>query len=336
MLSRSVILGLATSAAAVAQRGESGVAIKDFRPETRALSLGDTAASELVVENGGERSVTFWVGYSLQAPDGAWIDVPAREVHLGARASTTERMTWPVPFKSRVAPGAYRVIMAVWTGPPGSPGSTRLATADRRSAFAISIDRVSSDPSSPWRAASHALGRGRMRPEEVRPEGEGFRLRLTANRCDGAEVRTSTRFGFGEYSARMRTPNAPGSLSAFFLYADTPGGNDEIDIEIHNDGTHRAILTGWLAGKESKNAEIVLPFDPTAGFHTYTIRWVAEGLTFLADGRELAVWRGRYPRQPMRVMANVWWPTWLTCTPLESDRELIIESLTLSPAPAKP
>jgi beta-glucanase (GH16 family) len=134
----------------------------------------------------------------------------------------------------------------------------------------------------------------------------------------------------------MRAPHAPGSLSAFFLYADTPGGNDEIDIEIHNDGTHRAILTSWVAGRETRSAEIGLPFDPAAAMHTYTIRWQAAGLTFLADGKELAAWKGRYPRDPMRVMANVWWPVWLTCTPLESDRELIIESLTLAPAAAKP
>jgi hypothetical protein len=335
VLSRSVILGVATSAAAFAQRGEPDVAIKAFHPETRTLSGGDTAASELVVENRSDGPVTVWIGYSLQDPDGAWIDVPAREASISARGTNSARLAWPVPFQSRVTVGEYRVIMAVWAGEPGAPGSTRLATADRRNAFTV-VNRVSADPASPWRAANHALGRGRMRPEEVFPDADGFRLRILANRCDGAEARTANRYGFGEYSARVRTPHAPGSLSAFFLYADSPGGNDEIDIEIHNDGTRRAILTSWLAGKQARSTEIVLPFDPGAAAHSYTIRWLSDALTFLADERELAVWRSRYPKAPMRVMANIWWPTWLTCTPLESDRELIIESLTLAPAVPKP
>jgi beta-glucanase (GH16 family) len=129
----------------------------------------------------------------------------------------------------------------------------------------------------------------------------------------------------------MKVPDAPGSISAFFLYSDVSGGNDEIDIEIYNDGSRQALLTAWVAGRMERNTTVILPFDPAAGYHDYTIRWSARDLVLLADGARLARWTSGFPRQPMRVMANVWWPTWLSCVPVPAGRELSIERIRLAP-----
>ena len=187
-------------------------------------------------------------------------------------------------------------------------------------------------PNDRWEAASHRLGRGTLRPDHVWVGRDGFRLRLTAATCDGAEVRTKDRVGFGSYTARMRTPNAAGSLSAFFLYADVAGGNDEIDIELLNDGSRQALLTTWVAGSRSHELKLTLPFDPAEAFHDYTLAWSAAELVVVADDRQLARWTDGYPTLPMRAMASVWWPIWLDCHPLASDRELLIDRIRIRPA----
>ena len=182
-----------------------------------------------------------------------------------------------------------------------------------------------------WHAATHALGRGRFRAEGVIAHGDGFRLRLPAGSCDGAELRMDGHAGPGEYTARLRTPVAPGSLSAFFFYGNVQRRGDEIDVEIHNDGSRAAILTAWQDGIKSHSAEVTLPFDPAAGFHDYTMRWGRKELVFLADGQPLARWTSGYPVEPMRLMASVWWPRWLECAPLHEHRFLEIERIVLAP-----
>ena len=168
-----------------------------------------------------------------------------------------------------------------------------------------------------------------MRAGEVRAEGSGFRLQLVPGVCDGAEVRTIARHRFGTYNMRMKIPRAPGSISAFFLYADVRDGNDEIDIELHNDTSRRALLTTWVAGRKAHELTVRLDFDPAAAFHDYTISWSRRELRFAADGVPLAVLRDKIPTSPMKVVANVWWPVWTDCTPRSSPVALEIESYIL-------
>ena len=187
-----------------------------------------------------------------------------------------------------------------------------------------------------WQAARHTLGRGALLPGGVRRRGEGFLLTLPRGTCDGAEVRTSTRFQYGEYTARMRTPVAPGSLSAFFLYQDVRGGNDEIDIEILNDGSRRILLTTRVAGRKVREATLRLPFDPAAAHHDYSIRRDAGSVSFLADGAVLRRWTSGVPGSAMRVVANAWWPTWLSCAPPGADQALDIERIRTAAPGARP
>ena len=165
---------------------------------------------------------------------------------------------------------------------------------------------------SAWSADTHPLGRGSVRGTNVLLGGGKAALDLSAGAYDGAEILTTTRYGMGEYQARMRTPHAPGSVSAFFLYQGVAGGNDEIDIEIFNDGTHRIMFTTWVAGKETNNVIQTLPFDPAAALHDYRIEWSAKVVRFRVDGVVMQEFRRGIPKNAMFVMANTWWPTWLT------------------------
>lgn len=208
-------------------------------------------------------------------------------------------------------------------------GLVTLALCASASVAAAQSVREGHELPSGWTSASHQLGRGRLRADEVSVTGRGFRLGLAPGACDGAEVRTVARHHFGTYAMRMRMPHAPGSLSAFFLYADVRGGNDEIDIEVHNDSTGTALLTTWIAGEKTHELIVPLGFDPTSAFHEYAINWSRESLRFEVDGAPLAVMHDRFPTAPMKVMANVWWPVWTHCVPPLTPLALEIEAVHL-------
>ena len=70
--------------------------------------------------------------------------------------------------------------MAAWDAPPGGV-ATRLGSADQRDPFRLRPDPalLTEHPEQAWATASHALGRGRMRADQVFVKGGGFTLGLT-------------------------------------------------------------------------------------------------------------------------------------------------------------
>ena len=178
-----------------------------------------------------------------------------------------------------------------------------------------------------WEIDTHPLGRGSVRADNVAVGGGRAVLTLPAGCFDGAEIRSAGKAGFGTYSARMMTPRAPGSLSAFFLYQGGSDVADELDVEIFNDGSRRVMFTTWVAGETTNTATVTLPFDPAAGVHEYGIGWTPDVVSFAVDGAVMQEWREGIPRNPMFVMANAWWPVWMDAAPPESARALVIERM---------
>ena len=169
------------------------------------------------------------------------------------------------------------------------------------------------DPSA-WIAGDHPLGRGWLDPANVSHESTTLLLALPAGSYDGAEIRSASRVRFRNVEVRLRSPSAPGSISAFFLYEFAPRRNDEIDIEILNGGTDpgQILFTTWIGGRQTNHIAKTLPFDPAAGFHDYRIEWSRERVRFLVDGGLMQEWTTGVPRDAMYVMSNAWWPTWLS------------------------
>ena len=316
--------GRALALALLVPLGSSAqVRIEGFQPAGGALLPGGVAVSSLRIANNGGAGARLWVGYSVQDPAGRWHDVPARPVRLGAgERSAPVRLGWRVP--ATPAPGPYRVAMAVWSAPPGSANAHRLASAGRAGAFRVFRRHEAGAALRPpaWSAGEHALGRGRVRARNTVYGRDGVHLRLPARSCDGAEIRGAERVGVGSYAARMKAADAPGSITAFFLYEDVPGGNDEIDVEI----VGRRLLVGtWVAGRQTNRDSLDLPFDPAAGFHEYGIDYQPGAVAVTVDGREVRRWTERLPRRPMRLMANAWRPVWLPCARGSATRAAVVE-----------
>jgi len=209
---------------------------------------------------------------------------------------------------------------------PGVPSTARTT-----SATAVGfIDEFETFDLSRWSKEAHPLGRGTFEIQNIR-EGTGtVSLVLPANTFNGGEIRSIDLVGYGTYTASMRTPLSPGSITAFFLY-EARYLSDEIDIEIYNDGSKRVLLTTWVRGRRTGNVSTTLPSDPTTGFHEYVIDWSSSSVRFYVDGAMIWEFRSKLPRNAMHLMANTWWPTWLSAPLPQSDAALVIDRIAAVP-----
>ena len=161
-----------------------------------------------------------------------------------------------------------------------------------------------------WSEGDHNLGRSYLDPTNVDVDGQNLRIKLPARSYEGGEVLTNGLYGYGSYSARVKLPNAPGSITGFFLYK-SPDYESEIDIEIYNDSTRRIMFTTYAGGRQTHTTTLPLPFDPTAGFHDYRFDYAPDAVTFYVDGQPMKTWNDGIPQTSMHLMLNSWFPVWL-------------------------
>ncbi len=103
-------------------------------------------------------------------------------------------------------------------------------------------------------------------------------------------------FKYGRFEARMQMASSPGTVSSMFLYYDSSYiGNgkpwEEIDIEVlgKNDARFQSnILSNSKEDQYSSEGfhDVVNP-KANAGYHTYTIVWTPEYVSWELDGTEV-------------------------------------------------
>ena len=186
-----------------------------------------------------------------------------------------------------------------------------LSGADEAAAEPLGFrdDFAGLDPAR-WSKGDHALGRSQLDPANVDTDGGNLRIKLPARSLDGGEISSNDLLGYGSYSARMRLPNAPSSITGFFLYK-APDFESEIDIEVFNDSTRRVMFTTYAGGRQTHTETARLPFYPTAGFHEYRLDYSQNAVTFVVDGVAMRAWETGIPQTSMHLMVNSWFPAWL-------------------------
>lgn len=314
--------------------------IAGFTPASGTYYPGDVAASSVEVENAGPERRTFWVGYSVRDGAGEWHDAPSAPVTLnpGEKTGPISR-EWEVPEDPLLTTGPYGVKMAVWDSRPEEGGASRLAEADAEDSFRVGLfeagfESLDSLDGGRWEVVDRGLGRGRLDPDNVAVTGDG-RLRITspADTLDGGAVRSEKLYRYGTYRARMKTPEAPSSITAFFLYA-APDYEKEIDIEIYNDGSRRVMFSvysptygpdGNLVKEPTRTETKELPFDPSAGFHEYRFDFYPQEVIFYVDGEPMQSWSEGLPGEPMNVWVNTWFPDWLSGSKPARDRYTYVD-----------
>ncbi|HEX2740842.1 MAG TPA: glycoside hydrolase family 16 protein [Rubrobacter sp.] len=189
-----------------------------------------------------------------------------------------------------------------------------------------------------WSKGVHTLGRSYLDPANVDVDGQNLRIKLPARSYEGGEILTNELHGYGSYGARMKLPNAPGSITGFFLYK-APDYESEIDIEIYNDSTRRIMFTTYAGGAQTHTETVPLPFDPTAGFHEYRFDYLYEpgtgqaSVTFYVDGSKMSSWNTGIPQTSMHLMLNSWFPNWLESRKPKKTTYTYVDRISFSVQP---
>jgi hypothetical protein len=244
------------------------------------------------------------------------------------------RREWEIPAGSLLTTGPYTVKMAVWDGRPGDGDAARLVEAEEEDAFDVRLfqDGLEDLDGGRWETVGRGLGRSRLAPENVTAGGR-LGITIPGGTLDGGAIRSEEPYRYGTYRSRIRTPDAPSSITAFFLYA-APDYEKEIDVEIYNDGSRRVMFSvytptytqdGTLEKEPTYTETRKLPFDPSGGFHEYRLDFYPQKVTFYVDGEPFGSWSGDTPREPMRLWVNTWFPDWLSGERPEGDRNTYVD-----------
>ena len=91
----------------------------------------------------------------------------------------------------------------------------------------------------------------------------------------------------------MKAPGKKGTVSSFFTYQDghhVPAGWNELDIEIVPSVGAKPLSTNMIYGhghEKLESHEYAEDFDPKDEWHTYTLEWTPEHVSWSVDGKEL-------------------------------------------------
>ncbi len=304
----------------------SAAEITVFEPPSGAIQPGSPAVASVQIKNAGPEEHKLWIGYSVQDSAGEWHDAPVSSVELGSGEESEVRELSTEPLDT---PGYYRTRVSVWSEEPeGGSEARRLADTEAVSTFRVSStqDEFNSPELDPgkWNASTRALGRGKIEPENVSIEDGNLRLTLPEATLNGGEIESRDLYGTGFYAARIKVPDAPSSITGFFLY-QPPDLASEIDVEIYNDPSGTVLFTTYAGGEQTHTETMTLPFDPTADFHDYAFAYTPRNITFYVDGEPMKEYKGGLPEERMKLYINIWFPTWLSGEEPPSDRHAYVE-----------
>ena len=205
-------------------------------------------------------------------------------------------------------------------------GATMMAGAAQAGVLDFTDDFNTFDETR-WKKGDHSLGRSYLDPANVGVGGGNLRVKLPARTTDGGEILSNALYGQGSYTARMKLPHAPSSITGFFLY-EPPDYASEIDIEIYNDSSRRmALYSTYAGGVQTHTQTLTLPFDPTTGFHDYRFDYAPGSVKFYADGVLMKEWNDGLPQNSMHLYVNAWFPTWLEGRKPTKDKYVLVDKV---------
>ena len=171
-------------------------------------------------------------------------------------------------------------------------------------------DDFDSFDSNRWIKSDHVLGLTDFDPNNVIVAKGYLRQRIPAITTNGAEIESVDYYGYGTYRARIRTADAPSSITGFYLYR-SPDYYAEIDIEVYNDGTGKVDFVTYTDGQKTHHVTKDFRFDPSAEFHTYRFDYEPGVVSFRVDGNLKQTWTQDVPDVSMKLLVNTWFPSWL-------------------------
>ncbi len=136
----------------------------------------------------------------------------------------------------------------------------------------------------------------------------------------GAEIYTKESWKYGKIDIRMRMATGGGILSTFFTYKDgseKPGTYwEEIDIEVLGKNRAMVMQSNIITGNIRETSEELHRGDSSFadGYHTYTLEWTPEYVSWSIDGVEVRKSEGeqvKHLTNPQSFRMNIWIAEWV-------------------------
>jgi len=274
------------------------------------------------------RPGTVWLGFSLLGPLGEVIDLPATKFVIdgGQKQSFSLSHDLNDSDTESLISGAYTAVFALWDKNPDQNDAARLTSVELPDVFRLynEVEEFQSIDETKWFSRNGILSRTQLLREHVSARDDLLTILMPADTLGGGEIQTTDLKHYGSYEISMKLPDAPSSLTGFFLYK-APDFQYEIDIEVFNQPDSQVLFTSYAEGSTQHEDKADLAFDPTADFHRYRIDYYPDRVSFYIDDDQLQTWEDGFPDEPMHLMVNTWFPKWLGGTPPDEDQTLMIE-----------
>lgn len=140
---------------------------------------------------------------------------------------------------------------------------------------------------------------------------------LILDRSSGAGFQSKKSYLFGHFSMKMRLVggDSAGVVTAFYLSSNN-AEHDEIDFEFLGNRTGQPYILQtnvFTGGKGNREQRIYLWFDPTKGYHTYSVLWNTYLIVIFVDDVPIRAFKNskdlgvKFPfNQPMKIYSSLW------------------------------
>lgn len=138
---------------------------------------------------------------------------------------------------------------------------------------------------------------------------QGLELTIS-ERFDNPSLKSNFYIMFGKVEVVLQAAQGQGIISSFYLQSDDL---DEVDIELFgtdNTQFQSNYFSKGFTGNYDRGVWTATGSDPTANFHTYTVDWTKDALSWSVDGQVVRTLLPNnpegFPQSPMYIMMGSW------------------------------